>query len=126
VTPVKAPHFSPTVSIAWIRSAREAGGDSAVTVGLLIWRECRLGNTRRHHGMGTRPGFVKLTHKRVHAHIPMNVRTYANACQALERAGLVEIHMPTPNSARQFRVVAAPGEEAWTRRALGLPPLGDL
>jgi hypothetical protein len=122
---VKAPLFCPSVSIAWIRSAREAGGDSAVTVGILIWRECRLGNTRRHHGAGTRTGFVKLTRRRALCLVPMHPRTFTGACQALEKAGLIEVHAATANSARQFRVVAVRGEEAWTRRALGLHPLGE-
>jgi hypothetical protein len=80
-----------------------------------------MGQTRRHHSHGTRPGFVKLTHTRATEIFPIHRRTFGLKLARLAEAKLIEIHQPRPNAARQVRVVPLSTEEYQTRVWLGLP-----
>jgi hypothetical protein len=113
------PLFFPPTSTEWLRRAREAAGDLGWIVATIVWRECRLGHARQYQAKGTRPGFVKLTHTRAAGITELHRRSFAVKLRTLADAGLIEIHHPNPNAARQVRVIPVTGEEHSTRVWLG-------
>jgi DNA-binding transcriptional ArsR family regulator len=119
--PAQPPYLS-NVPLTWLRRAQEVGGEHGLCLALVIWRECRLGHTRRKHGRGTLPGFVKLPYARAAALFDLSRRTFGRKILQLEEAGLIVIRRTGGNAAYQVRVVALPGEEHWTAVWLGLPP----
>jgi DNA-binding transcriptional ArsR family regulator len=110
--------------MAWLAACFDAGGTSAVTLGILIWQRQRLSGTVTHKApKGTLPGMFKLTISRVQEWVPMNDRTISRAIKALKDAELIYAVRPGPRAAYQIRVRPLKGEEQWTytRLAMGTP-----
>jgi hypothetical protein len=94
--------------------AYEAGGASAVVVGLFAWERHKL----RWAEGGKLPVFAKLAYKSTGGKMGMSMKAFRRALLALEGAGLLEVEQTARNRAYRIRVIAVPGEEAWTKRNL--------
>jgi DNA-binding transcriptional ArsR family regulator len=94
--------------------AYEAGGSSAVVVGLFAWEKHKLRWARD----GKLPEYAKLAYQSTGGKVGMHRKTFRTALFALEEAGLLKVERSARNRAYRIRIIPVEGEEAWTKRNL--------
>ena len=100
--------YTPPISEAWLHAAGQAGGRSAVVVGIAIWQRVKL-DFNRHGGdpLGHR---ATITRKRVGKLFPMSAGAFQRALAALTAAGLVESTLDAAGQAYKVRIIPLPDE----------------
>ena len=108
--------YTPPISEAWLHAAGQAGGRSAVVVGIAIWQRVKL-DFNRHGGdpLGHR---ATITRKRVGKLFPMSAGAFQRALAALTAAGLVESTLDAAGQAYKVRIIPLPDEVTLTSRLL--------